>query len=161
VAEVRKGSPPSLESDLYVPLKIVWVEPKLGPLPVYVRASGLAGGELEFTIDRASGELLYLTVLSLGAVQAEQTPTHHEVGDGEGCCLVFDRTLWLEHGGSVIDVGLFLDFYSLPSGLRIDVAGVEPVRRVQCGPSVTLVVDDDGFIASLVARIAIDPHHFP
>jgi hypothetical protein len=54
---------------------------------------GLADGELEFTIDRTSGELLRAMVLSLGAIAIEPPPRYPEIPVDEGCGLVIDRSL--------------------------------------------------------------------
>lgn len=68
IAHLSGARAPTVETDPYIPLQVRWVEPALrrGPPPVYIRMSGPSGGELELRVDRTSGALLVLTVLSLG-----------------------------------------------------------------------------------------------
>jgi hypothetical protein len=162
VAEVRDDHLPTLESDPYIPVKISWIASGLrqGPPPVYVRVSGLAGGEVEFRIDRASGDLLVVTILSLGATVAKSAPAYPDIPHEEGCRVVVDRTLWESARGNVVDIDLLLRPYPLPQGVRVDIAGVEPARLIECGPRLTLALDTDGFFASVAARIDIDKRHF-
>ena len=161
VAELTAGRAPTVESDPYIPLKIRWVSPALrqGPPPVYVRVSGLAGGELELRIDRISGELLVLTVLSLGAIVPESPLPYPTETPEPACGLVMDTAPW-EGEENVIDVELLLRPYRLPDGLRVDIVGAEPRRLVNCGPRLTLGIDADGALASLSATLDIEERHF-
>jgi len=161
VAELTTGRTPTVETDPYIPLKIRWVAPALrqGPPPMYVRVSGLAGGELELRIDRLSGELLVLAVLSLGAIVPESPSPYPTVTPEPGCGLVMDTAPW-DGNEKVIDVELLLRPYRLPDGLRVDIAGAEPRRLLECGPRLTLGIDVDGALASLSATLDIEESHF-
>jgi hypothetical protein len=161
VADLTAGRAPTVDSDPYIPLQIRWAAPALrqGPPPVYVRVSGLAGGELEFRIDRLSGELLVLTVLSLGAMALEPPLLYPTVTPEPICGLVMDTTPW-EGDENVVDVELLLRPYRLPDGLRVDIVGVDTRRLLNCGPRLTLGIDVDGALASLSASLDIEEHHF-
>jgi hypothetical protein len=162
VAQATDNHVPTVETDHNIPVLIHWVDTALraGPLPVYVRVSGLADGELEFTIDPDTGELLRAIVLMLGAIAIEAPPPYPEVPVDEGCGLVIDRSLWAHSKEHVISLEWLLRFYRLPAGVRIDVAGMEQARLVECGPQVTIGLGSDGTLASIAARIDIDDRHF-
>jgi hypothetical protein len=162
LAEVRNGNVPTLESDPYIPVQVTWVDAELrrGPLPVYLRVSGLAGGELEFQVDRDSGELLVFTVILLGAIATQLAPPYPDVPPEKACGFALERALWEGTRDNVIFIEMALRPYRLPDGLRLDVAGVEPARLIECGSQLTLATDRDRVLASLTARIDIDERHF-
>jgi hypothetical protein len=56
VVEATDNHVPTVETDHNIPVLIHWVDTvrRRGPVPVYVCVSGLADGELEFTIDPTS-----------------------------------------------------------------------------------------------------------
>jgi hypothetical protein len=162
VARVGAGPEPRLESDAYVPLLIRWVEPGvgLGLPPVYLRVSGIAGGEFEFRIDRESGQLRVVTVILLGAVATEPPPPYPSVDAEEGPAVFMEPTLWRIPMGPPTRVDLLVRPYRIARGLRLDISRVETARMVRCGPLVTLGLAADGTIASLQAIVDIDTDHF-
>jgi hypothetical protein len=60
----------------------------------------------------------------------------------------------------VIFLEWLLRFYRLPTGVRIDVAGIEPARLIECGPQLTIGLGADGTLATIAPRIDIEDHHF-
>jgi len=163
VAQLKDNHVPTVTSDHYIPVTIQWAAPDFRspvPLVVYVRVSGLADGELEFTLDRSSGELRRLIILDLGPIAIESTPQYPDVPVDEGCGLVIDASLWRDSTRNVISLEWLLRFYRLPTGVRIDFAGVEPTQLVVCGPLLTLGLSTDGVLASIAVRTDIDEHHF-
>jgi len=165
VAQLKDNHVPTVTSDHYIPAIIQWAAPDFRdpvPLVVYVRVSGLADGELEFTLDRSSGELRRLIILDLGPIAVESTPPYPDVPVDEGCGgpPVFDASFWRDSTRNIISLEWLLRFYRLPTGVRIDIAGVEPTQLLVCGPQLTLGLSSDGVLASIAVRIDIDEHHF-
>lgn len=162
IIQVTSRSPPAVKTDAYIPLEVRWVPPRLRqrPPPVYVRLSGIAGGGLELTIERESGQLLGLTVLELGAI-VPASPASHPVEEREaGCGVVMDRTLWDDDDRNVIEIEMLLRSYRLGDGFRISIAGAESQRIVSCGPRLTLGLATDGVLASITSTLSVSESHF-
>jgi hypothetical protein len=160
--EVGPGEVPTVWGDAYVPLGIRWPVPRdgQGTEPFYLRPSGLAGGELELSIDRKSGQLFDLTIIEFGAMANDDPTPYPDVPHEQGCLLVLDPAMWRAAKKNWLSIDWLMKFYRLPAGVRIDIDGIRPVRLVDCGPQLIFGLGADGSFASLTARIEVQEHHF-
>jgi hypothetical protein len=156
--------PPTVESDDYLPLKIVWVpvERRRGIPLTYLRISGTFGGELEIRINPTTGEVLTFTVLAMGPGLVDTSADGLNEVESHGVAILDS---WHEGVVASDDRSVF-EFESpfragpIPGGMRIDFDQIQPTRMIRCSPAVALATDDDDCLASVVAIIPIDARHF-
>jgi hypothetical protein len=143
-------------------LKVEWHQPQLrsGPPPLYVRVHGLADGELELRVDRDTGQLLVLVVLSVGPVIDEGVPALPEPPPETTSAVFLDSTLFPTADTPVLDLELLIHPYRDVKSLRLDFDTLPPVRAIDCGAGVTLGVAEDGTWVAMAATATIDDDHF-
>lgn len=160
VASFTDDSAPAVDSDGYIPAKVAWVPSKLreGPPPIYVRVSGIAGGEIELRLDRGSGFLMVLVVLALGPLSPEPPVPYSDLPVEDAGGLIIDTTDFGDILG-VVDMELLLRPHRIRDGIRIDVVGAEMSHVVRCGPLLTIALDDEGVLASMSLEVPVAKHH--
>ncbi|MFD4658974.1 hypothetical protein ACFWP2_25470 [Kitasatospora sp. NPDC058444] len=137
-------------------MKVAW-EPRIQGRPLYLRVSGINGGEVEMKIDPVSG--------MLGQVVVIDVPPRVEVknripldGVDQNLTPILDRSIWgwketpdgATLDGSVASSVEELGFIQSEERIGLVFSDREPVRYLRC-EDIAVAVSDDGALVEISA----------
>ncbi|MEU2718321.1 hypothetical protein [Streptomyces sp. NPDC007205] len=144
-----------VESDPWVPMKVTWL-PRPAGKPVYLRISGVDGGEVELKIDPLTGMLVQAIVIEL----PPEVEAGYEVPIGGGTPAqspVVDRSPQGRPDAADLDESVVrtvekLAFFQTADRIGLVFGDQEPARHVQCD-DVTVAISSHGDLTAIVGAL--------
>ncbi|MCT9092602.1 hypothetical protein N4G70_27585 [Streptomyces sp. ASQP_92] len=145
-----------LERDEWIPMSVTW-EPRSSGRPLYLRISGVNGGEVELKIDPLNGMLTQLIVI-IPPPQVENRHSALPVLQVQGQAPVIDRSPWgwvetpdsAEPHKSIAETVENLGFIQDPDIIGVTFSDEAPARHVRC-EGVTVGVSSAGSLVQITA----------
>ncbi len=130
-----------VETDPWIPMKITWL-PRATGQPMYLRISGIRGGEVELKIDPATGALVQMIVIN-APPQAEVPAIRVAEKESPSAVPIINTSMMCgestelpsrqDLSGSVVAFVAPLAFESGETYMRLSLGDTAPVKFLKCG----------------------------